>query len=225
MRRICLPALVLGCALAVASPALAAPHFGKARTQQISTLVARFVNDVVRRQDLADGWLIAGPAERGALTRKEWMSGRALPVQQIDVLNDPRTAWYAKWKSGNEIGLVLSLKTGHGKNAEMLQAESVLEKTHGRWIVNSFYVDGIFRLGKGHSGSCVSSKCRVTGLSDYLPGGAGGGVALGKPRIAGHTVLIVLASVPAAIALAVLGFVLRARRRDRRLRAAYLASR
>ncbi|HZS31553.1 MAG TPA: hypothetical protein VFA37_09870 [Gaiellaceae bacterium] len=224
MRRVCLPALVLVCALVVAPPALAQPHFGKARTQQISTLVARFVNDVVRRRDLADGWRISGPAERGALTLKQWMSGRQLPVQQFDVLNDPRTAWYPKWKSGNEIGLVISLKTGHGRNAEMLQAESALEKLHGSWIVNSFYIDGIFRLGKGHSGSCVSSKCRVTGLADYAAG-SGGGVALGKPKIAGHTVVIAVATIPAVLALAVLGLVWRVRRRDRRLRAAYYASR
>lgn len=226
MRRVvCALALVLGCSLLAASPALALPHFGKARTNQISTLVARFVNDLVLRKDLADAWAISGPAERGAITRKAWMSGHELPVQHVDVLNDPRTAWYAKWKDGNEIGLVVSLRTGHGKNAEMLQVEAVLLKTHGRWLVNAFYVDGIFRLGGKHSGSCVSSKCRVTGLSDYMPGGAGGGIAPARPHIPLRLAVVVVLSVAGLVVLTVLGILLRRRRRYRRALASYLASR
>jgi hypothetical protein len=224
MLRLYVLVLALSCALVAATSASAAPHFSKARTQEISTLVARFVNDMVERKDLADGWAISGPAERGALTRKAWVSGREVPVQQFDVLNNPRTAWYPKWKTRTEIGLVLSLKTGHGKNAEMLQAESVLEKRHGGWIVNSFYIDGIFRFGKGHSGSCVSSKCRVTGLSDYMPSGGGGVIAV-SPRIGHRTLIAILISIGGVIGLTLLSAVLYVRRRDRRARAAYLATR
>lgn len=224
MRRVCLFALVLGCSLGVATPALAVPHFSKSRTREISTLVARFVNDMVRRRDLADGWRIAGPDERGTLTRQQWVSGRQVPVQSYDVLNNPRTAWYPKWKTRTEIGLVLSLKTGRGKNAEMLQAETLLEKLRRGWVVDGFYVDGIFRLGAGHSGSCVSSKCKVTGLADYGAGGGGGSgrgpARIGKQWFVGG--LLTVVGIALAIPLVVF---LRVRARNRRALAEYLASR
>src|SRR5581483_4524881 len=191
MRRSCLVALVLLGALVVVAPASAAPHLSKSQSREVSTLVDRFVNDLVLRRDLADGWLISGPDERGALTHKEWMSGRELPVQRLAVVNDPRKAWYATWKTRDEIGLVISLKTGHGQHGEMYDEQAAIRKWHGRWVMDVFYTDGIFRYGKGHSGSCVSSKCKVTGMADYAPSG-GGGVAEAKPRIGGHWGLALL---------------------------------
>jgi hypothetical protein len=223
MRRSCLLVLVVLGALVAATPALAAPHLSKSQSREVSTLVARFVNDLVLRRDLADGWTISGPDERGAVTRKEWMSGQ-LPVQHLEVLNNPRTAWYATWKTRTGIGLVISLRTGHGKNRVMYNQQASLQKRHGRWVVDTFYTDGIFRLGKGHSGSCVSSKCKVTGPADYAPSG-GGGAALAKPRIGGHwglAVLFGLLSLP-VMALVAMGLV--AHTRNRRARAKYQASR
>ena len=224
MRRICLVAVVPLCALVVAAPALALPHLSKAQNRDVSTFVARWVHDMVERRTLADGWKIAGPAMRGVVSRQEWVSGRQVPVHKFEILNDPRTAWYAKWRSDGELGLVLSLRTGHGKNAEMLQEEMVLAKRHGSWIVNSFYTDGIFRLGKGHSGSCVSSKCRVTGIADYQPG-SGGGFASARPHIPLRTAVIVVLSVAGLVVLTGLGILLRHRRRYRRALASYHASR
>jgi hypothetical protein len=162
---------------------------------------------------------------RGALKRNAWVSGREVPVQYIHVLNNPRTAWYATWKTRSEIGLVVSLRTGRGAKAEMWQEEAMLEKQHGRWVVDTFYIDGIFRLGAGHSGSCVSSKCKVTGPADYGPGEGGGGVAAAKPRIGGKwgvAALFVIAGLPL---LALVGMGLVAHVRNRRARAAYVASR
>ena len=139
-------------------------------------------------------------------------------------MNDPRTAWYAKWKTRNEIGLVLSLKTGQGRHATMYQQEMTLQKWHGRWVVDTFYTDGVFRLGKGHSGSCVSSKCKVTGPADYAPS-AGGGLAPAKPRIGGHWGLAVLFGFLGLPLLVLAGIGLVAHTRSRRARARYLASR
>jgi hypothetical protein len=224
MRRIWLLVIALGFGLAVAAPASALPHLSKSRTREISTLVNSYVNDLVRRRDLADGWWISGPDMRGTLTRKEWMSGRELPVQQIDVLNDPRTAWYATWKTRSEIGLVVSLRTGHGANAEMIDEETVVAKQHGRWVVDTFYPDGIFRLGRGHSGSCVSSKCKVTGIFDYRPS-SGSGTAPAKARIGGDWGLVVLFGLAGLPVLALLAMGLVAYPRNRRAQAAYLASR
>ena len=224
MRRVCLLSFVLCCALAVATPAFALPHLSKSRTREIGTLVNRWVDDMVRRGNLADGWKIAGPDMRGALARRSWVSGRQVPVQQIEVLNDPRTAWYAKWKTRTEIGLVVSLRTGHSRKAEMYQDETVLAKEHGRWVVDSFYTDGIFRLGKGHSGSCASAKCKVTGFADYAPG-SGGGVAVAKPRIGGKWGVAALSVIAGLPLLGLIGMGLVAHTRNRRARARYEASR
>jgi hypothetical protein len=224
MRRFSLVAIVLLGALVAAAPALAAPHLSKSESRRVSNLVNRFVNDLVLRRDLADGWKIAGPDERGGLTRKEWMSGRQLPVQHLDVVNDPRTAWYATWKTPTVIGLVISLKTGHGANRVMYNQQASLQKVHGRWVVDTFYTDGIFRYGRGHSGSCVSSKCKVTGPADYAPS-AGGGAAAAKPRIGGHWGLAVLLGLLGLPVIVLGGMGLVAHTRNRRARAKYLASR
>jgi hypothetical protein len=224
MRRFCLVVLVVLGALVAAAPALAEPHLSKAESREVSTLVNRFVNDLVLRRDLADGWAISGPDERGALTRKEWMSGRQLPVQQLDVVNNPRTAWYPTWKTRTGIGLVISLQTGHGPSRVMYNQQASLQKWHGRWVVDTFYTDGIFRYGRGHSGSCVSSKCKVTGPADYAPSG-GGGAALAKPRIGGHLGLAVLFGFIGLPVLVLAGMGLVAHSRHRRARAKYLASR
>jgi hypothetical protein len=224
MRRSCLFALVLLGVLAVAPPALAAPHLSKSQSRLVSSLVNRFVNDLVRRRDLADGWTISGPDERGALTRKTWLAGRELPVQQLDVVNDPRTAWYATWKTRTEIGLVVSLMTGRGAHRTMYSQQAMLQKWHGRWVVDTFYTDGIFRYGQGHSGSCASSKCKVTGPADYAPS-SGGGAALAKPRISGHWVRAVLFGFLGLPVIVLAGVGLVAHARNRRARAKYLASR
>jgi hypothetical protein len=224
MRRACLLVLVVLGALVSAAPALAGPHFSKSRSREISNLVNRFVNDLVLRRDLADGWTISGPDERGALTRKEWMSGRQLPVQTFAVVNDPRRAWYALWKTPTEIGLTVSLKTGHGQHAVMYAENTTLQKWHGRWVVDGFYTDGIFRYGRGHSGSCVSSKCKVTGPADYAPSGAGD-VGTTKPRIGGHWGLLVLFGLIALPVMVLVAMGLVAHTRNRRARARYLASR
>ena len=224
MRRLGLVVLLVLGTLVAAAPALAVPRLSKSQSREVSTLVNRFVNDLVRRRDLADGWTISGPEERGAITRKEWMSGRQLPVQQLDVVNDPRTAWYATWKTRSAIGLVISLKTGHGAHAMMYDQKTMLEKWHGRWVVDGFYTDGIFRYGRGHSGSCVSSKCKVTGPADYAPSG-GGGMALAKPRIGGRWGLAVLFGLIGLPVIVLLAMGLVAHTRNRRARARYLASR
>src|SRR5262249_23083658 len=64
--RLVVPLVVLCAALAAAPAALAAPHLNKTQSRVVSDIVERWVNDVVRGRDLADGWKIAGAAERGA---------------------------------------------------------------------------------------------------------------------------------------------------------------
>ena len=228
--RLVVPLVVLCAALAAAPAALARPpHLSKAQNRMISNLIERWVNDVVRGRDLADGWKIAGAAERGGIPHKEWLSGRQLPVMRMHVLNNPRTAWYATAKQGNEIFLTVSLKTGHGKNAEMIQNETTLQKLHGQWNVYAFYADGIFRLGRGHSGSCVSSNCKVTGINDYKAGGpSGGGLGAAPARIGGNWGILAIggiAGLPFFALLTAAAIALKRSRQARRARIAYESSR
>lgn len=228
--RIVVPLVVLCAALAAAPAALASPpHLSKAQNRMISNIVERWVNDVVRGRDLADGWKIAGAAERGGITRKEWVSGRQLPVLRMHVLNNPRTSWYALAKQGNEIFLTVSLKTGHGKNAVMYENDTRLMKVHGKWYVYAFLTDGIIRTGRGHSGSCASSSCKVTGINDYKAGGAvsGNGGAT-SARIGGAWGIFVVLGIPGLpfVALLVFGLIaLKRNRQARRARIAYESSR
>ena len=226
--RLVVPLVVL-CALVAATPALAQPHLSKAQNRMVADLVERWVNDVVRDRNLADGWKIAGAAERGAITRKAWVSGRQRPVMRMEVLNNPRTSWYVTGKEGNEIFLTVSLKTGHGRNAEIWEYSTTLQKVHGRWYVYGFYVDGIIRTGKGHSGSCQSSSCKVTGLRDYWAGGpVGGNGGATTGGIAGKWGLLAVLGIPGLpfIALLVFGLVaLKRARQARRARIAYESSR
>jgi len=221
--------LVVLCALVAAPTALALPHLDKKQSRVVTNIVVRWVNDVVRGRNLADGWKIAGAAERGAITHKAWVSGRQLPVERIHVENNPRTSWYVTGKQGNEIFLVVSLKTGHGRNKEMLENETTLQKLHGRWYVYAFYTDGVFRLGRGHSGSCVSSNCKVTGINDYRAGGPGGGTGGATTgRIGGDWGFLIIGGVLGLPFLFVLGFLLfslRRHRQARRARIAYMSSR
>jgi hypothetical protein len=218
--------LAVVCALAAAAPAFALPHVSKSQNRMISNLVERWVNDVVRGRNLADGWKIAGAAERGGIKHKAWLSGKELPLQQMDVLNNPRKAWYVTGKSGNEIFLTVSLMTGHGKNKTMYDNETTLQKVHGRWYVYTFYTDGIFRLGRGHSGSCVSSKCKVTGLTDFQPGGGvSSGIGSGSARIGTSWAFVVFGGLLGLPLLALLVFGVISLVRSRQARLAYTSSR
>jgi hypothetical protein len=224
--RLLVSLVVLCVALAAAPAALAVPHLNKTQSRTVSDIVERWVNDVVRGRDLADGWKIAGAAERGGITRKDWVSGRELPVQNkpfMEVLNNPRTAWYATAREGNEIFLTIDLKTGHGQNAEMIAYDTTLQKVHGRWYVYAFLADGIFRLGKGKSGSCAQSNCKVTGINDYNAGGAVSGNGGGSARIGGNWGILVVLGIPALPLIALLVFGLIAFRKSRQAKRARIA--
>jgi hypothetical protein len=225
LRRACLLAAALACALAAAAPAGAAPHLSKAQQSEISTLVNRFVNDVVRRQDLADGWRLAGPDLRSGTTRAAWVAGRQVPVQQFATRDrDFSKAWYAVWKQGNEMGLTVTIRTGRGASAKLIEEVMGLARRHDRWLVNVFYPDGIIRVGGHHRGSCVSSKCAVTGMRDYAAS-SGGGEGASRSPIGEDWVWVVLGALAGIPLSGLLGVGLWSVWRDRRARIAYLNSR
>jgi hypothetical protein len=224
MRPLALIALVLLLG-GVAIPAAEARPASPAARRQIGTLIDRFVKDVVLRRNLAEGWRLAGPDLRGGTTRAAWMSGKGVTVEAFRAVgNDFRHAWAGTFVSPTRAELSVTLRS-RGRNAQLIEAQTVVVKEHGRWVVDIFYPAGIFRLGHGHNGSCGKASCAVSGPNDFGPQGAGGGQEGVPSRDAARWLWIVLGSLGGLIAAAAAGLVLRVRMRDRRARLAYEASR
>jgi hypothetical protein len=214
--------LALICALAAAAPAYALPHLSKTRTKHVTLLVDRFVKDVVMRQDLHDGWLIAGPHLRAGTTKRDFVTGRAVPVQYFKKLvgHSWRNGWYAKYVGHNEFDLDVPLKTGTPKNTTMYDMEVDVVRVHGKWVVDSFYPNAVIRLGKGHRGSCATSNCAITGINDF-GAGSGSGSAYAHARLGSEWFLFLVGAIVAVPLTVLVVYIVRARREYRRAEKAY----
>jgi hypothetical protein len=231
MRATLLAALAILASLALAGPAFAEPHLSKAQTKQVAGLVDRFIKDVVLARNLPDGWRISGPQVRGGTTEKAWDAGRALPVQRLPLVGTNWShAWYATCVGAtgvsacevpHEIGLTVNLRTGHGRNAEVYDQELVLDRIHGKWLVNAWYTNAEMRIGKGHRGSCIGSKCSITGLNDFAAG-SGGGDAEAPARLGSDWLGVTVGGIAAVPIVAFLAFFLYGRLQKRRAWQAYV---
>jgi hypothetical protein len=219
---VCAPSAFAG------NPAGGLPTLNHARTKQVAALVDRFVKDVVLRENLADGWTISGPALRGNTMRKAWVAGHGVSVERAQLVgHDWAHAWlptcegYRSCGVRNELGLDLYFHVGHGKNAQLWDEEMTLDKIHGKWVVNGLYTQAVFRLGKGHQGSCLSSDCAITGPGDLKAGS--GAANANAPAPLGDIWLWVVIGLIVGIPLTVLlVYVIRSRRLNRRAWEAYV---
>ena len=214
--------LTLICALAAAAPAYADPHLSKERTKKVTVLVDRFVKDAVMRQDLRDGWLLAGPHLRAGTTRQGFVTGRAVPVMYFKKLvgHTWRNGWYAKYVGHNELDLGVPLRTGPPKNLTVYDMEMDLVRVHGKWVVDSFYPAAIMRLGLRHRGSCATDNCKITGPGDFTAGsGVGSGSA--RARLGGEWFLLLVGAIVAVPLTVLVVYLVRARREYRRASKAY----
>jgi hypothetical protein len=224
MRPLALIALVLLLG-GVAIPAAEARPASPAARRQIDTLIDRFVKDVVLRRNLTEGWRLAGPDLRGGTTRAAWLSGKGVTVEAFPAVGDDfRHAWAGTFVSPTRAELTVTLRS-RGRNAQLIEAQTVVVEEHGRWVVDIFYPAGIFRLGHGHNGSCGKASCAVSGPNDFGPQGAGGGQEGVPSHDAARWLWIVLGSLGGLVAFGAAGLLVRVRMRDRRARLAYEASR
>jgi hypothetical protein len=222
MRRLALIGVILLSIVAVPS---AEARMSPPTHRQIGEVIDRFVKDVVLRRNLPEGWALSGPDMRGGTTRAAWMSGKGVTVEAFPAIgNDFRHAWDGKLVSPTRAELTVTLRS-RGRNAEVLEEQTVLVKRHGRWIVDVFYPAGIIRLGHGHNGSCGNSSCAISGPNDFAPRSAGGGQEGVPAPDAAHWLWIVLGSIGGLIAFVIASLLLYVRLRDRRARQAYEASR
>lgn len=210
---------LLGLLIAV----LAAPSVGTAAgpsltakdRQEIGSVVDRFVKRAVERHDLAGAWALAGPGLRGGTTEKAWLAGTGVAVETYPARGDDFThAWTTNVVEPGRVSISLMLHPapGHPKIAQTaFQAQLV--KRHGRWLVDSFYPAAQF-FGNGH----------VVGPNDFGPG-ANTVATTTKARIRALWLVVAAAAIGSVIVLLPVGFWVRAKRRERRAFAAYLATR
>lgn len=220
---------VLALLLAAGSAVAATPKMTPADRAAIGATVDRFVKDVLLRQDLADGWDLAGPHLRAGTTRAAWVNGTGVTVEAYPAKgSDFSRSWTGKLVGPGHAVLSMVALPKPGASAYQKAFTIDLRKVGGRWLVDIFYPAATFRLGK-HQGSCGLSKCAISGPADFSAQGgsvgAGGAGATTKGRIGTDSFAIAIAAIGAIVVLTPLGFWARARRRNRRAMAAYLATR
>lgn len=212
----------------VAVPALGAPKITDADRAQIGTLVDRFTKDVLLRQNLTEGWRLAGPDMKGGTTRAAWIEGTGVTLAAYPAKETSFTqAWTGKLVAPGHAVLAMILHPRPGTKAYETAFTIDVRKLGGRWLVDLYYPAAIIRGGT-HQGSCGHSDCYISGPSDFGPlGGAGGGGvgASNSGKISFGSFTIGVGVLAALVVLTPLAFWLRVKRRDRRAMAAYLATR
>jgi hypothetical protein len=231
-------ALLSASLLLFAAPASAAHPMPTATHHEIDTLIDTFVKAVVLRpspryirshpsssaaRSLAAAWALAGPDLRGGTTREAWDRGTGVTVEQFPAIgSDFRHAWDGNLVSHYKAELTVNLRSA-GKNAEVVAMPTVLLRENGRWVVDTMYTAGIFRLTPGHRGSCAKTSCAVTGVNDFGPAPSGGALGLPPPGRA-DWLWGVLGGLGGLIVLTLGSLLFYTRIRDRRARQAYEAN-
>ena len=204
---------VLGLLAAAPAPAADSP-IPAADHAAIGVLIDHFVKDVVKRQDLAAGWLLADHHLRAATTRAAWIRGTGVSVPSFPARGTNfRNAWTGKLVSPDRAILALMLFPAKGhKDAEQTAMTVDVRRVGGRWFVDELYTAATF----GSYG--------VKGPADYGPGG-GKALAAGNSqrpqRLWLYGVLLAVGSLVVGVPA---GFFVAAKRRDRRAYRAYVAT-
>ena len=223
MRAVATLPIVLA-ALAGASPATAATRMSPADRSAISTLMDRFIKDAVLRQNLREGWTLAGPDLRGGTTRAAWISGKGVTVAAFPARGTSfRNSWTGHLVAPGHFEGSVILQPKAGSSFDQTAVTVDAKRISGRWVVDAFYSAAVFRSGSKNRGSCGRANCAISGPADYGPQGAATAAGNTSARVSGHTFLTVLAVI--GILLLATPFVIwaRIRRRDSRARAAYEA--
>jgi hypothetical protein len=156
-------------ALALATPAAAAPRLSQADRQGITRAIDVFVNNAVTRADPAAAFDVVAPEMRPAISRKEWSSGN-IPVYPFPAKGSTHP-WNILYVTRQEVGLELQLMPRAHTKVGPIIFHIYLRPDHGRWLVDSFMpVATLAPLNAKHS--------KVRSVRDFSPQNAGG-VSLG----------------------------------------------
>ena len=200
--------------LAVAPAALADSPIPAADHAQIGVLIDHFVKDVVKRQDLAAGWLLADHNLQAGTTRAKWVNGAGVSVPSFPARgSDFRNAWTGTLVSPDHAILALMLFPAKGHKDDEQTAMTVdVRRVGGRWLVDELYSAATF----GSYG--------VKGPADYGPGGGKALAAGNSKRTQRLWLLGCLLAVGTLIVGVPSGFFVAAKRRERRANRAYAAT-
>lgn len=108
------------------------------KKQTVVHTAMAFIQTAVRRRDIAKSWDLVTPAMKQGYTKKEWASGRDLPVIRYPAL-------FARWRLSYSYSDEVDLQVGLFKRPDQIDA-AVFDVTlhpvrHGRhteWLVDSF---------------------------------------------------------------------------------------
>jgi hypothetical protein len=207
-----------------AAPARAATRMSPADRAAISTVLDRFVKDVVLRKNLREGWELAGPDLRGGTTRDAWISGKGVTVASFPARGTSfRDAWVGRLVAPGHLegSMILQPKSGSRFNQTAVTLD--VRRISGRWVVDIFYSAAVFRTGSKNRGSCGRSDCAISGPADYGPQGSASAAGNATAHVGAHTFLIGMAIAACLVLLMPFAIWARIRRRDGRARAAYEA--
>jgi hypothetical protein len=201
-------------ALATGSAALAAPRMSAADRAAIGELVDRFVKEAVRREDLAAAWKLAGPELRAGTTYRAWVNGTGVTAPYFPARgSDFRHAWTGHLVAPGHAVLSVILIPRPGSAFEETAATVDVRKFKGTWRVDLFYSAAVFHRNGG-----------ISGPNDFKAGSSGAAYGNSSSRIAGHWLIVGLIVVGGIVVATPLLLFVRARRRDRRARAAYASA-
>jgi hypothetical protein len=211
--------------LAGAAPATAATRLSPADREAISTVLDRFVKDVVLRENLREGWDLAGPDLRGGTTRAAWISGKGVTVAAFPARGTSfRNAWVGRLVApGHLEGSMIFQPRAGSRGFDQTAVTLDVRRISGRWLVDIFYSAAVFRAGSKNRGSCGRSNCAISGPADYGPQGAASGAGNTTAHVGAHTFLIGMAVAAGLLLLTPVVIWARVTRRDGRARAAYEA--
>ena len=207
--------LLLVVALALPAGAAAAkPKLSKKERAAITAVLDEYVRAALERKDLKRAYELSGPQVRGGMSLWEWLHG-GIPVYPFPARDAHYPGWLLSWKQGDDVGLDLLIQADPKTRLGAIAFNIQMTKVRGRWLVNAFLPQATF--------SDPREGAKVFSEKDLLPNG---GSALGGDARLSPVWFAVPAGVLGLVLVVLpVGYLVYARRRDRRAYQEYLAAR
>jgi len=195
-------------ALALAAPALGAPRLTPAERASINKTLDIFVNHAVKRQNPAAAYDFVAPELRAGTSRKAWAKGN-IPVYPFPAAGHTFHGWTVLYVTREEVGAELELLPRRHSKVSPIIFHVYFRPVRGRWLVDSF-------MPAATLAPIGSNKPSVVAANDFAPAGRGEGNGNGPSRL-NHIYLVIPFATMGLVVLALVGLVVAARVRDRRV--------
>ena len=129
----------------------------------VKKVLARFIGTAVARHNVADSWVLAGPALRSGITRRQWARGE-IPVVPYPVAKRGQGAWsVVQYSYRNEVGLEALLFPRRCSGYSVATVDTALVRRAGTWKVN------YWMLTKFHGPGSTAPADSASALSEGAP--------------------------------------------------------